>query len=124
MVYPDQENPRSRQLPPRIVCRFLPCWYQGEIRVPASFRCDRDQLIFLGLRRSEGSPLEPDGKAMTSTWKYRQKGSGILRIMARTLQGMASERAIRWAESYRMSCVAQRFAEFRVILEIAICPVR
>src|SRR5664279_3754466 len=55
MVYPDQENPRSRQLPPRIVCRFLPCWYQGEIRVPASFRCDRDQLIFLGIRRSEST---------------------------------------------------------------------
>ena len=32
---------------------WLPCWYQGEIRVPPPFRRDRDQLIFLGIGRSE-----------------------------------------------------------------------
>src|SRR5664280_2252254 len=79
MVYPDQENPRSRQLPPRIVCRFLPCWYQGEIRVPASFRWDRDQLIFLGIRRSEST--EP-----------RALASGRSRLLPRAASGLRKRR--------------------------------
>src|ERR1017187_7600496 len=45
-------KPPSRQPAPRMVCRILPCWYQGEIRVPPPFRGDRDQVFFLGIRRS------------------------------------------------------------------------
>src|ERR1017187_5884306 len=51
-VYRIRKTP-SRQPAPRMVCRILSCWYQGEIRVPPPFRGDRDQVFFLGIRRSE-----------------------------------------------------------------------
>jgi hypothetical protein len=38
---------------PRIGCRILRSCYQGEIRAPPLFRRGRDQLFFLGIRRSE-----------------------------------------------------------------------
>jgi hypothetical protein len=55
-VYRIRKTP-SRQLAPRMVCRILPCWYQGEIRVLPPFRGDRDQVFFLGIRRSEISDI-------------------------------------------------------------------
>src|ERR1017187_341036 len=56
-VYRIRKTP-SRQPAPRMVCRILPYWYQGEIRVPPPFRGDRDQVFFLGIRRSEDSEIE------------------------------------------------------------------
>src|ERR1017187_3221542 len=60
-VYRIRKTP-SRQPAPRMVCRILPCWEQGEIRVPPPFRGDRDQVFFLGTRRSvvRAGPFDPD----------------------------------------------------------------